>query len=336
MNKSIYLNKFIKYIKKIDRQMIQTIQSGGSRIFYVFTTGLVSFGGFGPFEHFLNFLLERIVQIIPPRYTEIKVISYDSSYLDTDDRFMDQLTDFISVKIPEKTTELTDRYRRIITMTHIVENFMGSVTMQRIFESDGLVYDAVAGAGGYVQQKHYILIDAAHIYKYTNIINTVRYSGYYGNEDIGIIPMNSIYLNYFITKDAVEGKNDDDSEFTNVWINHANFFKVLDDGQVRTYYDMMIEFHYSKIDTEELCDPQYLQIEELYNSIIKYVNSKYNKKHPTKLTGRNLIELYNIINSEIFKKNITVELINYIIEGVSEHDVMQIMTDYANSFIAHL
>ena len=94
------------------------------------------------------------------------------------------------------------------------------------------------------------------------------------------------------------------------WINHTNFFRVYDDGTVKTYFDMMIINGYEL--TPEMFNTSFLKIEKLYILFRRQATQSYRTKHG------NIAGLDEIINKTEYIKNWTKEIINGIMDGMPE------------------
>jgi hypothetical protein len=307
-----FYNKYKKYTNKI-----KYFQKGGSTTFYIFTTGLCSWGQFTPFKYFTEFLLEQIINKIPERYTKIVINNYDPFRLPEDDdstKFKEHLElceNLFFVKCNELST-----LSRTIQYTNLHRDyFRDEATIRDVI--GGQVDAAAAAAGGVVVDvtdisKHYIIIDAAHLYKYIDV-NTVCNGPVYGLPQDGNHKLNSIYLSLFGTEiypqPSVVGM--EYTLYNSAYINYADFFKVLDDGRIVTYIDMMYKNKYNMIENTYYnfkYDPLQ-KIQTLYEIIIRTlrINEKYKSFN---------VDVF-ITNKENVK-SVIIDIINYIMDGLTE------------------
>ena len=247
-----------------------------------------------------------------------------------------------------KCFELSSTYNKIIQYTNLHRDyFRDEATIRDVI--GGQVDVAAAAAGGVVVDvtdisKHYIIIDAAHLYKYIGV-NTVYNSDMYKRPQDGSHKLNSIYLSLFGTEilpgfvslletdvvnldsltpedrerwfvlNSIEGPSKDEwsRTFKCEYINYAEFFKVLEDGSIRTYIDMMYNSGYKMTENTMLAPPYKIQL--LYESLAPILrNHGYNSDI--------------IMSNKEIVKEIIIYMVDLIMEGVSEPDLIVNLVEY--------
>jgi hypothetical protein len=186
-------------------------------------------------------ILNNILTLIPDTYTNIKLRHYEPLYYGVEN----------AKKIhPSQVKKIKD-----------------------LLQNNDLKYDRVTQSLFFPESlpdikmtKDYLIIDFAHIFQYTNQIGIVKLAGHYNENDLFEKKLKTVYIG-FIGNPIDENLNGD---IVSHGIILNNFFKVLDNGQVETYIDKMIQMNYD-------FDPKYPQdkINHIINNVKKNLMNKW-------------------------------------------------------------
>ncbi|VVU95461.1 hypothetical protein CPAV1605_1212 [seawater metagenome] len=256
--------------------------------FIIYTTGIANWGDINTVlkSWIENNILENILSMIPSFYKNVQIHHYDPIINVTETSIPKNLINEIQTRL--YTNDIN--YPRII---------------QSLFFQERLLDVKL--------KKNYIIIDFAHVFKYTKKRDVVEIAGNYKESNKEEKKLKTVYIGFI--GNSIDLKNND-------CISHriikSNFFRVKDNRTVETYIDSMIENNYN-------FDPMYPQdkIVEIVSVIKKFLMGVWREKNG--IVNDDFDEIFNGDFLLLLVKNI----LNNIFNGFNESVLISLCTNYA-------
>ena len=261
--------------------------------FYVYTTGIADWGKIETIANKWNdYILENILQQIPPNYKEIKILHCDP-LLETQD----------TTKRMEIAIKFNDFLNKPLGYIYSKYKKMFSIK----FIPDKLNIAQI--------KSPHIIIDCGHVFRYDKMVGHVSIGNHYGDINANLIKLNAIYLGYF-------GGNTDTDKMFMLLARSPNLFKVNEKGEVITFIDKMIENKYAYDEDY----PNGIIIDIINKHIKTYAFAQFRKAFgKVNDYADKLVE--NIIISDKYVKNV----IELIANDISQKDSIKILCDIFDS-----
>lgn len=302
-----YSTKYLKYKEKyINLKNNLTNKIGGvtrNKTFYIYTTGVSEWESFDKtLKFWSDVICGKICSLIPQRFNDIQILHSDI------------LLDFNN---EIKPIEEKDKISSTINQLLISDFSIDSRISQSLFTYDPLNFNEIK------LNTPYIIIDFAHIFRYTGIpiqitpneSTQVYIAGHYGEQVQGneteTYNLNVIYLGY-IGMEQVR-----DSRRNNRMISYFNFFRVNDDDTITTFFNKVLDRNrFTELKIMELHDPSE-KIDNIFTRIRYKIEDEFIKNK------KNLFESDFIFDDKNNQFKIVSDIMNFIMNtDMVEDDII--------------
>ncbi len=245
--------------------------------FYLYVTGIAD--SFSYMDYWQDTMLDKILEKIPNNFTSIEIEYYDPVYREKSNI--------------DKFKEYLDECRQIL-----ITNQMKSLVQSTRITKKEFIND-IFPVPFTPKSPNYLIVDLAHIFKYTHISNPfikikpgyVLYEG-----DYKIYNYRVLYLSYQGERQYTEG-------FFNRALMDINFLVITPDNKVTTWIDhlKLMNYNFMSIKDDFVMDI----ISNITSPAFKILRKKYTDKwiKPDRI---NALEIFDFFEKQIFRNNDTI------------------------------